>query len=92
MNLVIDDAVEVKQATKIDPEEKRRELGTALVSCSATLGCADWSHRSNTAKRRQCISHPSFAMTHSRLSTFDGASKGYDEVHRKTWEMSFSFY
>ena len=26
MNLVIDDAVEVKQATKID-EEKRRELG-----------------------------------------------------------------
>ena len=28
MNLVIDDAVEVKQATKTDPEEKRRELGT----------------------------------------------------------------
>ena len=27
MNLVIDDAVEVKQATKTD-EEKRRELGT----------------------------------------------------------------
>ena len=27
MNLVIDDAVEVKQATKTDPEEKRRELG-----------------------------------------------------------------
>ena len=29
MNLVIDDAVEVKQATKTD-EEKRRELGMAL--------------------------------------------------------------
>ena len=27
MNLVVDDAVEVKQATKVD-EEKRRELGT----------------------------------------------------------------
>ena len=29
MNLVIDDAVEVKQATKTD-EEKRRELGMGL--------------------------------------------------------------
>ena len=27
MNLVIDDAVEVKQPTKTDSEEKRRELG-----------------------------------------------------------------
>ena len=27
MNLVIDDAVEVKQPTKTDTEEKRRELG-----------------------------------------------------------------
>ncbi len=27
MNLVIDDAVEVKQPTRIDSEEKRRELG-----------------------------------------------------------------
>lgn len=27
MNLVIDDAIEVKQATKTDPEEKRRALG-----------------------------------------------------------------
>lgn len=34
MNLVIDDAVEVKQATKTD-EEKRRELGT--LSCSGFL-------------------------------------------------------
>jgi len=28
MNLVIDDAVEVKQATKNSPEETRRSLGT----------------------------------------------------------------
>jgi small nuclear ribonucleoprotein E len=27
MNLVVDDAVEVKQITKTNPEEKRRELG-----------------------------------------------------------------
>ena len=27
MNLVLDDAVEVKQPTKSDPEEKRRDLG-----------------------------------------------------------------
>ncbi len=27
MNLVIDDAVEVKQPTKTEPDEKRRELG-----------------------------------------------------------------
>lgn len=28
MNLVIDDAVEVKHVTKTNPEEKRRQLGT----------------------------------------------------------------
>lgn len=31
MNLVIDDAVEVKQITKTNPEEKRRELGQILL-------------------------------------------------------------
>jgi len=31
MNLVIDDAVEVKQPTKTDTEEKRRELGQILL-------------------------------------------------------------
>ena len=35
MNLVIDDAVEVKQATKTDPEEKRRELGIVPLSNKA---------------------------------------------------------
>lgn len=40
MNLVIDDAVEVKQPTKTDTEEKRRELGTGLscgTVCSQVL-------------------------------------------------------
>ncbi|KAI1763461.1 small nuclear ribonucleoprotein E [Hypoxylon sp. FL1150] len=31
MNLVIDDAVEVKQPTKTNPEEKRRSLGQILL-------------------------------------------------------------
>ncbi|KAI0204956.1 small nuclear ribonucleoprotein E [Astrocystis sublimbata] len=31
MNLVIDDAVEVKQVSKTNPEEKRRELGQILL-------------------------------------------------------------
>ncbi len=31
MNLVIDDAVEVKQVTKTNPEEKRRELGSFMA-------------------------------------------------------------
>ncbi|KAH8197659.1 hypothetical protein TruAng_008163 [Truncatella angustata] len=31
MNLVIDDAVEVKQITKTNPEEKRRSLGQILL-------------------------------------------------------------
>ena len=30
MNLVIDDAIEVKQPTKTDPEESRRSLGTSV--------------------------------------------------------------
>ncbi|KAF7845814.1 hypothetical protein BT93_L0486 [Corymbia citriodora subsp. variegata] len=31
MNLVIDDAIEVKQPTKTDPEESRRSLGQILL-------------------------------------------------------------
>lgn len=34
MNLVIDDAIEVKQPTKLDPEETRRSLGMlAIIGC-----------------------------------------------------------
>ena len=37
MNLVIDDAVEVKQATKTE-EEKRKDLGTVLrIKCYRNL-------------------------------------------------------
>lgn len=31
MNLVLDDAVEVKQVTKTNPEESRRQLGQILL-------------------------------------------------------------
>ncbi|GAB7355916.1 hypothetical protein MBLNU459_g6560t1 [Dothideomycetes sp. NU459] len=31
MNLVIDDAIEVKQPTRLDPEETRRSLGQILL-------------------------------------------------------------
>lgn len=37
MNLVIDDAVEVKQATKADKEEKRRALGKEIRANTALL-------------------------------------------------------
>ena len=40
MNLVIDDAVEVKQATKTD-EEKRRDLGIVLQIVIAVRLCAN---------------------------------------------------
>lgn len=36
MNLVIDDAVEVKQATK-DKEESRRQLGMSILSSMGRL-------------------------------------------------------
>ena len=37
MNLVIDDAVEVKQITKANPEESRRELGTDTLFLSQSF-------------------------------------------------------
>ena len=40
MNLVIDDAVEVKQATKTD-EEKRRDLGDLPLSAYVVVSQAD---------------------------------------------------
>jgi hypothetical protein len=52
MNLVVDDAVEVKMATK-DTEESRRDLG---MLCCTTLDvrCIDLRPRTNTAQGRQC--------------------------------------
>jgi hypothetical protein len=45
MNLVIDDAVEVKQATKTE-EESRRHLGTLRLS-NAMGGLANMGYRTN---------------------------------------------
>lgn len=67
MNLVIDDAVEVKQPgkgqTEEDVKDQRRDLGMqcTLVSqggCRLTTVCC----RSDIAQRRQCLSHPEFDL------------------------------
>lgn len=42
MNLVIDDAVEVKVPTKADPEESRRRLGKNLYWFSLDLNANRW--------------------------------------------------
>lgn len=59
MNLVVDDAIEVKQPTKSDPEESRRSLGmlTSAVRHVSTraLTCT---LRPNPPQGRQRCSHP----------------------------------
>jgi hypothetical protein len=37
MNLVVDDAIEVKQPTKTDPEESRRSLGMGTSTAPRAL-------------------------------------------------------
>ena len=37
MNLVIDDAVEVQQVTKLQPQERRRQLGRLIPRMATTL-------------------------------------------------------
>ena len=49
MNLVIDEAVEVKQVTKTNPEEKRRSLGTN--ENPTTLH----THNTDTGNNSSCI-------------------------------------
>ena len=61
MNLVIDDAVEVKQATKTD-EEKRRELGIGLVVWERDFDWANRNCRPDTVEGRQCIAHSSITI------------------------------
>ena len=51
MNLVIDDAVEVKQATKTD-EEKRRELGMNTSRSWLCKLSLTFDIRSDTSERR----------------------------------------
>jgi hypothetical protein len=59
MNLVIDDAVEVKLQTKTQ-EESRRHLGTSYISILPlsflTL------NRANTSERRQCFVDPNASI------------------------------
>lgn len=54
MNLVVDDAVEVKMATK-DAAEARRELGMLCGFAIFPPYCADLLRRTNLAQGRQCI-------------------------------------
>ena len=39
MNLVIDDAIEVKQITKTNDKESRRSLGTHIIVKLAAIDC-----------------------------------------------------
>lgn len=66
MNLVIDDAVEVKQATKTD-EEKRRELGIDASRRRLDGLLLTFEIRPDTPERRQCLFN-SGATIISRLS------------------------
>lgn len=61
MNLVVDDAVEVKQATKAT-EERRRELGIQMLQHVRAANKTNILNRSNFAQGRQCITHTSAAM------------------------------
>lgn len=57
MNLVVDDAVEVRTATR-DNSGSRRQLGMRALHCDSTIlaNCYD---RANSTERRQRNSHPS---------------------------------
>lgn len=82
MNLVVDDAVEVRLATKSE-EEKRRNLGISPQKyvCSEGRELTLRLNRSNPSQRRQRISHPSRAMIISYNITqnqwANGASRFY---------------
>jgi hypothetical protein len=55
MNLVIDDAVEVKLASKTNPEEKRKPLGTYNPTTQVSRRSTDSPRRPDPTKRRQCV-------------------------------------
>ena len=61
MNLVIDDAVEVKLANKTD-EETRRELGMSYYTSQNFQEHANFKSRTDPIERRQCIANTSFAI------------------------------
>jgi small nuclear ribonucleoprotein E len=81
MNLVIDDAVEVKQPTKAEPEPQepiRRELGEyTYLYTYAYEGCkANESCRSNTAQGRQRVPDSEFELS--------------DRIGRSVQDVSYS--
>lgn len=55
MNLVIDDAVEVKQVTKTNDKESRRPLGTTAPTIQQLKINTNGESRTNSAQGRQCI-------------------------------------
>lgn len=61
MNLVIDDAVEVKQPTKLDPEEGRRELGLSSTISSTIYTHSHFYNRADTIEGRQRFTNTKFA-------------------------------
>lgn len=63
MNLVIDDAIEVKQTTKPDPEEKRRELGSGSPVTRPFGISLTYFYRSNTIEGGQRVTYPISTMT-----------------------------
>lgn len=59
MNLVVDDAIEVKQPTKTDPEESRRSLGMLTSAAPrALIYTLTYCSRPNPPQGRQRCSHP----------------------------------
>jgi len=76
MNLVVDDAIEVKQPTKTDPEESRRSLGMLVSTALRAMMHALTRHpRPNPPQGRQRCSDPeSMSLTISFLSPMPRAT------------------
>lgn len=68
MNLVIDDAVEVKQITKTNDKEERKNLGAQLLPLlgTADLIRANHVHRPNPVERRQRVFDPELVRLRKR--------------------------
>lgn len=85
MNLVIDDAVEVKQVTKTNPEEKRRQLGTTQRTPEPTA-----------LRFCICLANGLQAKFYSRATTFRSSRRRYEGRGRarepvrvaKIWRLS----
>lgn len=78
MNLVVDDAVEVKMATK-DTEESRRELG-ALPVRTTSPGHALTRYRTNSAQGRQRRADTKHVGLSGRCPAYIGNKE--DDRHR----------